>query len=259
MAVTSVDWHPSDDTLAVSSQGPGGDAKGIYRVDSGDRIALEGGFARDVSWSPKGDALAMTSDGALRIWRHDGTLLHEIPRYREGKGLTSVAWRPSGDRIVTVGARITLHDGQGKPIRQLTHRPEAGDRLQLLLCVEWHSSGEFFAVGDYGTEVDDPVLQFWSADGELLKSIPLEGDTQLRNLAWNHDGSRLASASSRLRIWTRDGELESDAPSPDLLWGVDWDPTGERILTTSTEGRVTLWNKSAEVIREIVLPTAVEQ
>ena len=114
MAITSVAWDPSDNLLAVSSQGPGGDAKGIYDLVSGRRVALEGAFGRGVSWSPKGDALANSSDGNLKMWSKDGTLLHEVPRYKEGKGLTGVAWRPSGDRIVTVGARITLHDGQGR-------------------------------------------------------------------------------------------------------------------------------------------------
>jgi len=120
--------------------------------------------------------------------------------------------------------------------------------------VAWHPSGDFFAVGDYGTEVDDPVLQFWSADGELLKSINLDGDTQIRDLSWNRDGTRLASASSKLGIWKRDGELEFEAKSPDLLWGVDWHPNGETILTSSIGGRVTLWSSAAKVVKEILEP-----
>jgi len=255
MAVTQVAWHPNSDLLAVSSQGK--NVNGIYDIASGKRIpltALQVDFGRGVSWSPDGSLLAFTSDDRLRISKADGTLLHDIPRYKDAKGLTGVAWRPSGDRIVTVGARITLHDAQGEPIKQMMHRPEARERDQLLLCVAWHPSGEFFVVGDYGTEVDDPVLQFWSADGELLKSITLKGDTQIRNLSWTGDGSRLASASSKLRLWTRDGELEFEAESPDLLWGVDWHPKDDKILTSSIEGRVTLWSSTAQVVKEVVVP-----
>ena len=252
MAVTRIAWHPNSNLLAVSSQGR--NVNGIYDMASGERITLtprQDDFGRGVSWSPDGSRLAYSIDDRLRISKADGTLLYDIPRYRDAKGLTGVAWRPTGDRIVTVGARITLHDAQGKPIKQVVHRPEAQESIQLLLCVAWHPSGDFFVVGDYGTDVDDPVLQFWSADGELLKSITLKGDTQIRNVSWNHDGSRLASASGKLRIWKKDGTLESEAKAPDLLWGVDWHPNGDKIITSSLEGRITLWNSTAEVVKEI--------
>jgi len=253
MAVTHVSWHPRSNLLAVSSQGT--DVNGVYDVASASRIPLKMDGGRGVSWSPEGDVLAISSPGGhLRLWRSDGTLLHEIPRYKEAKGLTGVSWRPSGDRIITIGARITLHDKDGQPIRQMTHRPEAEERLNLLLCVEWHPSGEFFAVGDYGNDVDDPVLQFWSADGVLLKSVTIQGGAEIRNLSWNRDGTLLASASDKLRIWTRDGELKHESSSPDLLWGVAWHPDGDRILTSSHDGRVTLWSSTGTLMKEIVLP-----
>lgn len=253
MAVTQVAWHPSGARLAVSSQGK--NVSGIYDIASGKRVAwsrVENDFGRGVSWSPDGSRLAITSDDRLRILKDDGTVLHDIPRYKEAKGLTGVAWRPTGDRIVTVGGRITLHDAQGQPIKQIMHRPEAQERLQLLLCVAWHPSGKFFVVGDYGTEMDDPVLQFWSADGELLKSITLAGDTQIRSVSWNRDGSRLASASSKLRTWKRDGTLEFEAESSDLLWGVDWNPKDDKLLTSSMEGRVTVWTSTVQVEKEVI-------
>ncbi|MDA0813998.1 MAG: WD40 repeat domain-containing protein [Verrucomicrobia bacterium] len=254
VAVTSVSWHPSGILLAVSSQGR--DVNGVYDIVSGDRTPLKVDQGRGVSWSPDGARVALSSsgNGHLGIWKSDGTLLHNISRYEKAKGLTGVSWRPSGDRIVTIGGQITLHDAQGKPIRQMTHRPETEERLCLLLCVEWHPSGEFFAVGDYGNEVDDPVIQFWSADGELLKSVTIQGGAEIRNISWNHDGSLLASASEKLRIWTKDGRLKHESESPDLLWGVSWHPKGDKILTSSIEGRVTLWSPTAKVIKEIIVP-----
>lgn len=259
VAVTRLAWHPTSNLLAVSSQGK--NVGGIYDVSSSQRTdlsATEEHFGRGVSWRPDGRRLAYTSDDRLVISKDDGTLLHDIPRYKEAKGLTGVAWSPLGDRIVTIGARITLHDAQGNPIRQRMHRPEAQERLQLLLCVAWHPSGDFFVVGDYGTDRDDPVLQFWSAEGELIKSITLKGDTQIRNVSWKRDGSRLASASSKLGIWKRDGELEFEAKSPDLLWGVDWHPNGEKVLTSSIAGRVTLWSANALVEKQVGVPPRSE-
>ena len=254
-AVTRVAWNPSSNLLAVSSQGK--NVNGIYDIFFGNRTALtahQNHFGRGVSWSPDGSRLALTSDDELMISKADGTVLHSIPRYKEAKGLSGVSWSPAGDRIVTIGARITLHDAQGEPIKQIMHRSEAQERDQLLLSVAWHPSGEFFVVGDYGTEVDDPVLQFWSVDGELLKSTRLKGDTQVRDVSWSPDGSRLASASSKLRLWTKEGELLHETESPDLLWGVDWHPKGDKILTSSIEGRVTLWTPTGEIVKEVVVP-----
>jgi WD40 repeat protein len=255
MAITRLAWRPTRNLLAVSSQGNGVDRNGIYDLDCGTSIPLRLGFCRGVRWSPTGDRLATAdSDGHLKIWNIDGDLLHDIPRFQEAIGLAGVAWSPCGDRIVTIGNRITIHTGEGSPIKQIMHRPEAAERPQLILSVEWHPSGKFFAVGDYGAEVEDPILQFWSADGDLLKNILIEGGAEMRNLSWNRDGTLLASASDKLRIWSRDGNLLHEGDSPDLLWGVDWHPDGDRILTTGLDGRVTLWSATAQPIKQIVAP-----
>ena len=62
----------------------------------------------------------------------------------------------------------------------------------------------------------------------------------------------LASASDKLRIWTKAGELKHEGDSPDLLWGVDWHPNGHMLLTSSIEGHVTLWTADAKVSMRIV-------
>lgn len=255
MAVTRIAWHPNDRFLAISSQGR--DINAIFDVQSKERTLLAPlaeEFGRGISWSPDGTQVAYTMDDRLRIAKVDGSILYDIPRYKDAKGLTSVEWRPNGDRMVTLGARITLHDAQGQPMKQVTHRPEAEDGDQLLLSAAWHPSGEFFVVGDYGTEVDDPVLQFWSAEATLIRSIPLHGDAEVRDVSWNHDGTRLATASSKLQVWSQEGALLHAAEAPDLLWGVDWNPGGDRILTSSIDRRVTLWSADARLVTEVVAP-----
>ena len=254
MAVTHVAWHPSQNVLAVSSQGK--NVTGLYDLDHGRWTPLpprQENAGRGVAWNPEANRVAISSpdDGHLRIYDDHGTLLHDVPRYRDAKGLTGVAWRPTGDRIVTIGSRITMHDAEGTPVKQWMHRPEARQGKQLLLSVAWHPSGEFFVVGDYGTEADDPVLQFWSADGDLIQSTPLEDDREIRNISWKPDGSRFATASNKIAIWTEDGELEFKALAPDLLWGVAWHPQNDTLLTTDIVGRITLWNERAERVKSI--------
>ena len=155
---------------------------------------------------------------------------------------------------MTIGARITLHDARGNPIKQIVHRPGAEDGRHLLLAVAWHASGDFFVVGDYGTDTDDPGLQFWTRDGEPIRSITLEGDRELRNIAWAPDAKCFATSSSRLAIWSETGELLASTEAPDLLWGVSWHPHNDTILTSDIVGRITLWNDRAEPIERISVP-----
>lgn len=86
----------------------------------------------------------------------------------------------------------------------------------------------------------------------MLKTIDAEGGEAFRNVSWSPDGKKLASASDALRVWSHDGELLHVGRSPAPLWGVRWHPRGERILTSSMGGQVTLWSASAEVLKQIV-------
>lgn len=251
-SVRKVRWHPHRNLLAVSSSDANSTA--IYDVTTGQKKPLltkEG--TRGIAWSPTGERLATAgNDGSLQIWGADGTLQHTT-RQEKAKSLTGVAWHPTDDRIVAIGEFITLYNAAGEILKQVRHRPGAKG-FCLLLCVEWHPSGEFFVVGDYGNHDtgDLPLLQFWSADGNLLKTITATDPAPFRNVSWNRDGTLLASASESLRIWSKRGELQHVGKSPDHLWGIHWNRDGDRIITSSMEGRVTLWNASAEILRKVV-------
>ena len=251
-AIAKVRWHPRRQLLAISGGADG--ATAIYDVAAGRKVELnikEG--TRGISWNPTGERLATAGgDGALQIWQADGKLLRTT-KPPKAKSLTGVAWHPKEDKIVTVGEFITLQDGNGKTLKQVSHRPEARGMI-LLLCVEWHPSGEFFVVGDYGNKDtgDAPTLQWWSSEGSLLKSVEVAGKAPLRNVSWSTDGSLLASASDALRIWSKDGALQHVGKSPDLLWGIRWNRAGTWLLTSSHEGRVTLWSATAESLKSVV-------
>lgn len=67
-------------------------------------------------------------------------------------------------------------------------------------------------------------------------------------MAWNPKGNRLASASDALRIWDTKGNPISAGKSKDYLWGVSWNEQGSKIITSSLEQRIILWNNKAKRI-----------
>lgn len=227
--VAKVRWHPRRNLLALSGGADG--VTGIYDLATDQKITLttqEG--TRGIAWNARGDRVATAGNrGELQIWSANGQLLHTT-RPGNAKSLTGVAWHPSEDKVVTIGEFITLYDDKGNITEQVHHRPEAKGYC-LLLCIEWHPSGEFFVVGDYGNSDagDAPALQFWSSDGNLRKTIKVIDGGAFRNISWNRDGALLASASDVLRIWSRDGQLQHVGTSPDLLWGVRWNQDGNRL------------------------------
>ncbi len=120
----------------------------------------------------------------------------------------------------------------------------------MLLSIAWHKSGNFFVTGDYGDEINKSLLQYWNEQGELIKTID-NSKEEYRNLDWNPKGDSLASASDALRIWDINGNLISEGNSEDDLWGVSWNYKGNKIVTSSMEQRIILWNKKAKRIMTI--------
>src|SRR5688572_7202693 len=108
--------------------------------------------------------------------------------------------------MVTSSDEIILFDTAGNQLKLINHRKEQTG----ILTVRWHPSGEFFASGDYGHENEGKptLLQFWKADGTLIKTIKGH-HSELRNIRWNNEGTLLATASDVLRIYNNHGALVS--------------------------------------------------
>ena len=77
--------------------------------------------------------------------------------------------------------------------------------------------------------------------------------SEYRNIDWNADGTLLATASDVLRIWSKDGDLlhEGIPDGTNKLWGVSWNPKGNRIVTASRFKTIALWKKDATLLKRI--------
>ena len=245
--VTRVKWHPTKNIIAVSTQNSE-DKTSIINLDNNEKIELneispEG--ARGIDWNYTGEYLAVAdNEGQILIYNMKGELIRKfVNQSNSTKSITAIDWHPKKNILTMVTDKIRFYDIEGNLLKSIKHRPED----VMLLSVAWHNSGDFFVTGDYGDEKDKSLLQYWNEQGELIKSVDISKG-EYRNLAWNPKGNRLASASDALRIWDTKGNLISEGNSKDYLWGVSWNEQGSRIITSSMEQRIILWNKKAKRI-----------
>ena len=246
--ITRVKWHPSKNIIAVVTQ-VSSEKSFIINLDSNEKIELNEispDGARGIDWNYTGDYLAIAdNEGQILIYNIKGKLIRKFVN-ENTKSITAIDWHPKKNIITTVTDKIRFFDIEGNLLKSIKHRQEE----VMLLSIAWHKSGNFFVTGDYGDEKDKSLLQYWSEKGELLKTIDISKG-EYRNLAWNSKGDRLASASDALRIWDTKGNLISEGKSKDYLWGVSWNEKGSRIITSSMEQRIILWNKKAKRIKTL--------
>ena len=248
--ITRVKWHPTKNIIAVSTQNSK-DKTSIINLDDNEKIELNGlspEGARGIDWNYTGEYLAVAdNEGQIVIYNIKGELIRKfINQSSSTKSITAIDWHPKKNILTTVTDKIRFFDIEGNLLKSIKHRQEE----VMLLSIAWHKTGDFFVTGDYGDDKDKSLLQYWNVQGELLKTIDISKG-EYRNLAWNSKGDRLASASDALRIWDTNGNLISEGNSKDYLWGVSWNEKGNRIITSSMEQRIILWNKKAKRINTI--------
>ncbi|UJH68978.1 WD40 repeat domain-containing protein [Allomuricauda sp. SCSIO 65647] len=247
--LSRIKWHPTKNMLAVITQSKTFKAK-ILHIEEGKWTDLEGlksGF-RALDWNSDGNLLAVSElEDSVSIFSANGAF---VSRFKaDPKGVAGLDWHPFGDILVTVGTHIGVYTKNGDTLN--TFQPRTVETF--MLCVEWHPSGDFFAIGDYGDleNAENKLVQFWNSEGKKLNEI--HGSlAEYRNIRWNHSGEKLATASDALRIWSKEAKPIAESKSTDdYLWGVDWSPDGKFIVTSSSEGKIAIWNENAKLVREL--------
>ncbi|GAB5524082.1 MAG: hypothetical protein Roseis2KO_19540 [Roseivirga sp.] len=248
--VTKLKWHPTEELLAIATQ-TSNQKPGVLNLETGEINGLKGVSevgARAIGWNRDGSLLAVGDlDAILHIYDETGKVLRTVDTKQ--KGLIGLSWHPEGKLIALIGEFINLYDYTTDSLTAIPSRPEE----VLMLSVAWHPSGEFFVTGDYGDyQVPyPPLLQFWTASGQRIRSIDAS-KAEYRNIRWSHDGQLLATASDALRIWTREGVLLHTGASDNLLWGIDWSPDDQRIVTSDISGHIFVWSREAKIIQELI-------
>lgn len=247
--ITTLKWYPRKNLLAIGTQ-TSKNKVSILDFDSDSFVELEGispEGARGIDWNRSGEFLAIgDNDGGVSIFTSDGRLVRKVQQ-ENTKVITSIDWHPKKNIFITVGDKIRIYDLDGSLLNTLVHRKEE----TLMLSVAWHKSGKYFVTGDYGDMIykHKPLLQFWKPEGDLIRSIDISKG-EYRNIVWSPDGDRLASASDALGIWDKRGKLLYEGKSKDYLWGLSWNKNRRRIVASSREQRLIIWDNKARVVME---------
>jgi|GEM_PF-2570958 len=239
--VNGIAWSP--DSTQIAASGSWQDPRVVvWNFETGvmHTVGKHQRQVRDVQWSPDGSFLASSShDGKINIWKQDGSLVKTF-KGAVG-GYVSIDWRDN-DILVASGWDNTIRvysvrNGDGA----IFTNGELGKKA--VLSVDWHPSGDLVATGDYGNDHDpDHLVKLWSADGKLLNT--LRGHKkEIRALAWNLEGSILATGGESIRLWKENGEpIMTFEHEGHPIWSMDWSPDGNFITSGDGDGNLIIWN-----------------
>jgi WD40 repeat protein/DNA-binding SARP family transcriptional activator len=197
-------FSPDGERIAISTESA--PIAVVVDISSGKTVFTLQGHThttKNVAWSPDGRWLATASDdGSARIWNGQTGELRFALLSHENT-IQDLAWSPDGTRLVTAS-----DDGTAK-VWSIT---EGGPRELLSLSAQDTRSG-------------------------------------MRAVAFSPDGDRVMTgdeAITAVKIW--DVGISGDAEVANLpgvrlfFGGADFTPDGRRLLATSTEGTVALWD-----------------
>jgi WD40 repeat protein len=246
-------WSPDGDHLAFSTTS---DVEIIDPQSGAMRLTLPLLDVQALAWRPDGRELAtgrkplyasISPDNALQIWdTQTGTLRLSI----QSHNVNSLDWSPDGSMLVSASDG-SYYDYGAAPIA--VWNPTTGQLMskadyaeQATASVQWSATGRYLL-----TAGSDNVVRVYDTDqpnaDRLQNQFALPGHTdRITDLAWNPDGSQLATASvdGTVRTWDAHAgrPLQVSRSSRLRLQAVAWHPAGDPIAYGGEPFTVSFWS-----------------
>ncbi|HEY1067255.1 MAG TPA: hypothetical protein VGE52_14135, partial [Pirellulales bacterium] len=235
-------WTPDGKTVVYALAGHGVvKIDDVAEVEGSSRLTLkaESEALMGAAVSPDGSQVATgSSNGRIRIWGRDGSLIREFPA--SGTGVLS--WSPDGKWIVALATHgsppVQLWQPDGTPGAVIPHaaaagvmwRPDSQEFVTVGLDAVthvWKATGEH--VGEVGVQMagwlgaySPKGDMFVFAAGSWLHVVDVRESLQTRELAyragldggtvsWSNEGSRIACGCehSSVAVWREDGGIDT--------------------------------------------------
>jgi WD40 repeat protein/tRNA A-37 threonylcarbamoyl transferase component Bud32 len=196
------------------------------------------GHCRCIAINAAGNKIAIGSDGgAIHTWdRNSGTWMEVAGRASGDVGVSSIAFGPEGDRILTASS-----DGTSRLWRTKTG-------TQVVAPFRHEAGVSYAAFGPDGRVVATACLdtvRFWDAATGTQLANPLKHDATVNVVAFSRDGKLLISGSDdgRVSVWefaSRSLKHQFNHSQPVLA--VALAPSGRILLTGSSDHTARLWD-----------------
>ncbi|MEC4991605.1 MAG: AAA-like domain-containing protein [Oscillatoria sp. PMC 1068.18] len=219
----------------------------VYEVVESNRLSNFAAEAWTIDISPDSNLIVTGStDGSIKIWRRDGTLLNTLEKY--STPVWTIKFSPDGNYLAA---------GSDDGIIQLWQRDARGKFPQLpyqtlpahesaVMTLAFSPDGQILASGS-----SDRTVKFWQWDyTNKLQVLPykiLQGHSALvGSIAFSPDGKIFASQSEQtLKLWRRDGKLLKSwqahaAGISQVIFSLD----SQTLISSSMDKTIKFWNLS---------------
>lgn len=250
--ITSTNWHPSRNLLAITYDSPEMDFLDLLDVENGNvsRINVSGRVS-SFSWNQDGTMFAISNlsyvpeKAAISLWSLEGDFIREIQFPFDGSDseVIYIAWHPELDSIATVSRNgsIFIVDTQEYDL-EMTY-PTVDDQLPAYQLVSWHPQNDVLT-GSVCIRITGECMVFnW--DVSLNNSSPqLFSHEQIHlgiphSIKWNTRGTQLLFSDER-NVVIYNGKtmkiLEWYTSQADKIHSAIWASNASLIIVSRTSG-----------------------
>lgn len=196
-----------------------------------------------MQWSNKGLIASVDLDDKLQLWDSvTARLVSETDEHNEL--IKAVTWKPDGKQIAGVEepfvtASLRVWDITTGKLAFIAETPKGGASAPIA----WSPTGDTMA----GMSLDGNVIIWDSSHGKIEKILSNFSDDQVRVIAWNNHGDRIAIGMiNMVLIWNvKLNQLEysidvsrTNDTAPTRVTGIAWSPDQTRLAIASEDGTV---------------------
>ncbi|MFC1854777.1 hypothetical protein ACFLY6_02830 [Candidatus Dependentiae bacterium] len=265
--ITSLDWHPTGNYVALGGHySPGSPAYSLRVLSfdgsalaalSGCNVALTNAGSVDIAWHPTGDYLATTGESTLSVYSFASDALSSEDTFSHSSEIIdAVAWTPDGSKVAIAGShhssdscnvRVVSFDGAS--LSELTTARYELGTVARAKSLAWSSDGTKLALAGWGADdgYEGRVLAF---NGSTLADISgggakIERGDKLYKIAWWKNDSYVVTAGAKgdgynVECYSFDGTTLSEVqgmrkdPGYSLGFSINPDETYMAVSTITT-------------------------
>ncbi len=236
--VWSVDFSPDGKQIAAAIE------DGSVRIwDVASQTLLKSfnghrGIAWMVRYHPSRPLVVSSGDdGWVKLW--DSSTLELLKEWRADSSVKSVAFSPSGDRLVAGDREGIVHVYGIESGEEITRQQQPGS----ILGVDYSADGKLIA-----TVGSDKLVRLWDAESLEQRQTMSGHDGPIYNVRFASTGPFLATVgwNKNVRIWNSEtgAEVANLVGSEGDVWSVSFCSSGSHLVTGEQNGAARVWDLS---------------